>query len=209
MCGYVPVRLIVPLLSAVYIHVCTRPCVCIPSFVRTSVAWPVCAARPRTKGWERKELGQCDFANSFPRCDRNLTSTTACSVSLVVFYEPSLAHFELFCSTRRLRENKPFNRFNLNDFEQQTNCWDLSRLITNVLAFCLFPVEYLIPAKMSVLLVWSLSLGGNILPLVWATLGKWIDVHAGRTWIPTGLDIVFPRGQSVSCLREIILNGLD
>lgn len=140
-----------------------------PSFVRTSVAWPVCAARPRTKGWERKELGQCDFANSFPRRDRNLTSTTACSMLFVVFYEPSLPHFQLFCSTRRLRENKPFNRFNSNDFERRTNWRDLSRLITSVLAFCLFPVEYLIPAKIFVLLVWSLSLGGNILPLVSAT----------------------------------------
>lgn len=166
-----------------------------PSFVRTLVTWPVCAARPRTKGWERRELGQCDFANSFPRRDRNLTSTTACSMLFVVFYEPSLPHFELFCSTRRLRENKPFNRFNSNDFQQQTNWWDLSRLInTSVLAFRLFLFEYLIPAKIFILPVWSLSLGGNILPLVSATLGKWIDVHAGRTWIPTGLDIVFLRG---------------
>lgn len=38
-------------------------------------------ARPRTKGWERKELGQCDFANSFHTRDRNLTSTTACCSS--------------------------------------------------------------------------------------------------------------------------------
>lgn len=88
MCGCVPVRLIEPLLFSVYSRVYTRVPVCIYtrsiSYARPCVrrlAGMRRMARPRTKGWERKELGQCDFANSFHTRDRNLTSTTACCSS--------------------------------------------------------------------------------------------------------------------------------